>query len=339
MFKKSLKIKIIFYFLPLILLTSFAFLSFYLFRSDFVIREGITDIGFRLVNDLSYSSQLAVSIDDGFLLQPAFVEGVFNEKEVAFVAVYDKRGNIVVSRNKIDIEEQIPQDLLGEISVMKMPLKKIDYSKQGEEVYDFYSPILIGGKLVSSETTMTGNVIGFARVTLGLEKIREERKRAINLGFSITGLVIMLGLLISVFLSERIVRPIKLFTKATEEISKGNLDYQFQIKTGDEIEQLSGNFNQMIKSLKKSQKQLEEARDILEVKVKARTQELEEQAEGLDEQVKVRTKELQERINELERFHKLTVGRELKMIELKKEIQRLETQIKSSKSKKGLRRA
>lgn len=43
----------------------------------------------------------------------------------------------------------------------------------------------------------------------------------------------------------------------------------------------------------------------------------------LEKKVKQRTKELQERIDELEKFHKLAVGRELKMIELKEEIKKL----------------
>lgn len=46
---------------------------------------------------------------------------------------------------------------------------------------------------------------------------------------------------------------------------------------------------------------------------------------SLEEKVRERTKELQERLNELERFHRLTVGRELKMIELKKELRAKQT--------------
>lgn len=45
--------------------------------------------------------------------------------------------------------------------------------------------------------------------------------------------------------------------------------------------------------------------------------------EGLEDEVKKRTIELEKRVKELEKFHKLVVGREIKMIELKKEIKKL----------------
>ncbi|MBI2578062.1 MAG: PAS domain-containing protein [Candidatus Wildermuthbacteria bacterium] len=43
----------------------------------------------------------------------------------------------------------------------------------------------------------------------------------------------------------------------------------------------------------------------------------------LQEQVERRTKELREKVEELEQFHRLTVGREMKMVELKKELEQL----------------
>ena len=55
--------------------------------------------------------------------------------------------------------------------------------------------------------------------------------------------------------------------------------------------------------------------------------------ESLEEQVKERTKELQNKIRELEKFQKITVGRELKMIELKKEIERLKNELENQKSR------
>jgi len=85
--------------------------------------------------------------------------------------------------------------------------------------------------------------------------------------------------------------------------------------------------------LKKSKVALEESKVTLEIKVEARTRELKELAEGLDEKVKEKTKELQERIGELEKFQKLTVGRELKMIVLKEEIKKLKKELEKSKGR------
>jgi len=45
--------------------------------------------------------------------------------------------------------------------------------------------------------------------------------------------------------------------------------------------------------------------------------------ESLEEKVEERTQELQKKVKELERFYKLAVDRELKMIELKKEIKKI----------------
>lgn len=49
--------------------------------------------------------------------------------------------------------------------------------------------------------------------------------------------------------------------------------------------------------------------------------------EELERKVEERTKDLQEKIEELEKFYKLAVGRELKMVELKEKIRELEEEL------------
>jgi uncharacterized membrane-anchored protein YhcB (DUF1043 family) len=50
--------------------------------------------------------------------------------------------------------------------------------------------------------------------------------------------------------------------------------------------------------------------------------------ESFEDQVKQRTQELSERNEELEKFYKLTIGRELKMAELKSKIKEIEEEKK-----------
>lgn len=162
---------------------------------------------------------------------------------------------------------------------------------------------------------------------VSLEAVSEDQRRIISTSLVFFAMVIIVILLISFYLAKGITNPLKNLRKGAEIIGKGNLDYQIKLKTGDEIEELAESFNQMAKNLGEAQTALEESKIVLEIKIRARTKELRELTESLDEQVKERTKALQKKIEELEKFHRLAVGRELKMIELKKEIENLKKEL------------
>ncbi|MEA3328786.1 MAG: PAS domain S-box protein [Candidatus Omnitrophota bacterium] len=57
--------------------------------------------------------------------------------------------------------------------------------------------------------------------------------------------------------------------------------------------------------------------------------------EGLEQKIEKRTKELKEKVNELERFREATVNRELRMEEMKKEIERLRKQLQEKDKTKA----
>lgn len=152
--------------------------------------------------------------------------------------------------------------------------------------------------------------------------------------------LLLLGILLATFficffLSKKFTSPIKELLKGARKVKEGDLEVKIKKVSEDEIGELVEEFNQMVKELKRSKSQLEEAKHSLEIKVRARTRQLQELAQTLEEKVKIRTKRLQEKIEELERFQKFAVGRELKMKELKEEIQKLKERLKKYERESG----
>ncbi len=93
--------------------------------------------------------------------------------------------------------------------------------------------------------------------------------------------------------------------------------------------QISNDLRNEKRKLTEAYAKLENVKSILAEEVKARTNELEAEKTGLEEKVKQRTSDLQEKIEEMEKIQKITLGRELKMIELKKEVDKLKEENQS----------
>lgn len=96
--------------------------------------------------------------------------------------------------------------------------------------------------------------------------------------------------ILAIFFERPITRPIAKLRDGVEIITKGNLSHRVNIDSKDEIGELAKSFNKMAAKLEKSRKDIQ-------LEVKKRTEELEE-------------------------TNKYMIGRELKMIELKKKLKK-----------------
>jgi nitrogen fixation/metabolism regulation signal transduction histidine kinase len=99
------------------------------------------------------------------------------------------------------------------------------------------------------------------------------------------------GFTVYIFIQRYIFKPLGKVTEATKEITKGNLTYQIKSDKKDEIGELANSFDQMSKNLDESHKNTEQ--------------------------------KVNERTSELTKLNKYMTDREIKMIELKKEIELL----------------
>lgn len=141
--------------------------------------------------------------------------------------------------------------------------------------------------------------------------------------FLIFVLVIVFIVFFSHLLSRKFLSPIKVLIDFTSKLKKGDLSNRVDINTGDEFQKLATAFNKMTDDLEKNYSDLNKTKKALENKVGERTKELEDLNRNLENKIRGKTSELQIRVDDLERFKKLAIGRELKMIELKEEIKKL----------------
>jgi C4-dicarboxylate-specific signal transduction histidine kinase len=103
-----------------------------------------------------------------------------------------------------------------------------------------------------------------------------------------------------------------------------------QIKKQEEkTHELKKSSEELDALVKERTKELEKSKTELEKKIHERTKELEKAKNELEQQVRERTKELEQKVTDFERLNKASIGRELRMIELKKRIQELESKLKN----------
>ncbi len=136
-------------------------------------------------------------------------------------------------------------------------------------------------------------------VTLPLKKLW-----FISIGLLVSTFVV--SLIFSYIFSRSIVSPLETLRQGVRKIENGNIHYTVGIDTEDEIGELSRAFDKMVESVRKSR-------------------------EEIDQQVAIQTKEIQKTKEKLEQalqesdfVNSAMLGRELKMIELKKRLEQLQ---------------
>jgi two-component system, NtrC family, sensor kinase len=151
----------------------------------------------------------------------------------------------------------------------------------GERTLGAYEPLLDYDNKVIGAIYVGRPLALIDSINRAQEEIEADAARQTNIYIIASAAIsLLLAILIATFFSKRVTARIDQLRKGAEVIEKGQLDYRLRIRSGDEIELLSKQFNSMAAKLEESYQNLER-------KVEERTRELKESQEAMVQQEKM----------------------------------------------------
>lgn len=175
------------------------------------------------------------------------VDEVAKEPDVVYAIILDKSGSVVAHSSRDDLIGIMLEDTLSHNAneSESQLIQEYHSHETGEEIWDIAYPI------IQDEDIKWGTVrIGFSTRTIKIEIARNRRYLLI-----LTIVAILLAGAAATLLAERISVPIRKLSDRALSISRGNLQEEIILHTGDEIEELSKTFNRMTRDLAKNRDQ------------------------------------------------------------------------------------
>ncbi|MDO9575577.1 MAG: HAMP domain-containing protein, partial [bacterium] len=279
---RSFRTRIIVIIIPLIVLACMSYLLFFLNRTNDRLERELMTRGISLARNLASSSELALLSEDITFLESSLT-GISEEEDVVYVIIYNQGGQVIASNKKVELNEELTDEVIQRVWSEKVPLQRKDYAKNGELFYDFLAPVTVTSGFAGWGSL--GEQIGVVRIALSLDRIKSERIRILLIGMIAVFFFIGLGIVAAVVLARRMSRPLDRLMEGVRAISSGDLEHRLDIATSDEIGKLASAFNQMTDGLKKSKQEIEVYSKTLERRVEERTKELDEKVRKLEKSI------------------------------------------------------
>ena len=247
--------------------------------------EGMQSKGMSLIRMLAYNFSSALDFNDLESVKE-IVNSAYQDKDISFILIYRFQYNDTLIYSQQKFLPVLPKMILDKTSTAVSVLMDQD------QMY-VTAPVQAGRQTIGTL------LLGFSLKSLKLE-IAE--KRMLILGLNL--LILIVGIVIAGYLSNRLTKPIRKLTGVALLVAKGEWGTQVSLEHTDEIGVLADTFNKMSRSLKEAKDKLEDYSQTLEQKVEERTRELKKANEELAHDGETITKML----NDLNRMNRELSG-------------------------------
>lgn len=205
-------------------------------------RAELSREGESIAKNLSNRIADYILIDDIYKVEEAIEDVIRTERDIEYIFVTNKDGYIFAHTFK----NGHPPDILSwnplsnkEVSIQLLDTEVGYISDVGIKIFEGMSPELHIG-------------IKEERITQTLDRIK-------NLIVLLTVIVMLIGSVLSCFMSRLITRPLNRLVEFTHDLAKGDFGKSIEIKSRDEVGELSETFNNLSYELDVYRKKMEES--------------------------------------------------------------------------------
>lgn len=154
---------------------------------------------------------------------------------------------IISPSGSIILDSSTPYDVENQVTVENFdPVWNSDTFYTIGTFFDSFEEDVLS---VSAPIIVNYKVQGYVVIHTTIQELDNFTNQILNISYITLVILFLLSLIILIFFTNLVYRPLRKITKATEEYAAGNLHYQFQVDSADEIGYLAASLSYMASEL------------------------------------------------------------------------------------------